>query len=590
MAKIDPLRLKALLEDEPGIVREALAKVHDGESFQTRLEDIFIMDRANAKEQALIDYVTRFKKVRIFLAAIAERGGAIERLDPTGTERLEQIRGKGVDPAGLEAFASRAAAFRCRIKVNNEIRGSGVLISYRLVLTAWHVVGRRPDWDPVVPPRIEIKSSDGNWLRAHMTKHLSKCHDDEWDGLEVSCEDAAGLDDYAVLRLSVPAGFALGHVELASPLPQPLDEAPCFLVHYPMGEDVGFSLGETRLGSQPCRLRHSALTDQGSSGGALFNNQFELLGIHQKRLNDGQIAVPIINIANDNKPEILEFIASDLKPTYLWSLDQTLGSHVVIGRQTFFDALDHMVQPGTPASERLRGIWMRRERADKDQSGLGFAFELLKAFLARRQSDARLIRIALRSGEHDLFALFEAAIDQAQGASVAQAGVRADETTRVAFEADRADALVRRIEQVLTGPIWLYIDGPKNELSSRALQQLEQLVSRAMRSRRIRFILTRMETHHLPLNRFETLDEIELSDAPGVISDFTGDYTEEDVRTTVLAASDDLSLGLQPIQVDDVVKRALGAAQAMHGRYPAATLKQTAERLVRELRERQAEQ
>ncbi|MEO1043810.1 MAG: serine protease [Pseudomonadota bacterium] len=587
MASIAPDLLGTLIEDKPELVQEALDKVHDGTGIQMKLDDIIRLDPFNTAEQAIIGYLTRFNKVREFIIALAGEGEAVAD-DDTAQARLDRIRQAGIDPDGLAAFSLAAKSFRCRILVNNIVMGSGVLVSYRLVLTAWHVVNRKQGWNAQNPPRIEVLTSDGQRLPARPTDPSSPCHPDEWDGIIPNDNELEGFDDFTLLRLSQPVGFALGFAEPVCPPPTWPGQTHCLLVHYPQGELVGLSPGQATFGGERRRFLHTALSDGGSSGGALFNNRLDMIGIHQKSVDGNRKFVPIRNFANDNSAELIRTLERDRRPTYLWSLDQTLDSHMVIGRRMFFDALDHMLDSDKAASKRLRGIWMRREQAEKDQSGLGFGFELLQAFLARRQPEARLVRIALRAGEYDLFKLIEVAFDGAAGASVARAGVREDETTPIAFEADRADALIRRIEAQVQGPIWLYIDGPRSELAGVALNQLEQLLARIMRSERIRFVLTRMETHQLPLTRFDTLDEIDESSAPGVVSEFTGDFELEDVNTTIRAASHDLELDLSPEQIDDIAKDALIGVQPQFGRYPAQSLGQVARRLVAALRDRAA--
>lgn len=587
MASIDPELLKELLDTQPQLVQDALDKVHDGTTIQLRVDDIIMLDPGNTKEQAVIDYVVRFNKVSVFLLALAERGEMIEQ-DDNAAARLAQIRANGFDFDGLEAFSFAAKSFRCRIIVNGTVMGSGVLVSYRLVLTAWHVINRKQGWDPQDPPRIEVLTSDGQRLVARLTKQSSPCHPKEWDGEVPNDNELDGFDDYALLRLTQPVGFLLGFAKWSCPAPDWSNNAHCLLVHFPQGADAPLSPGQASFATAGRRFRHTALSDQGSSGGAVFSNSLALIGVHQKSVGNHRIFVPLRNFANDNTAEVIKVIERDQRPSYMWSLDQTLDSHLIIGRRTFFDALDHMLDGEDPASGPVRGIWVRREQADKDQSGLGFAFDMLKALLARRQPDATLVRIALRAGEYDLFSLVEAAIDGVTGASVARAGVREDETTAVAFEADRANGLVERIEANAIGPIWFYIDGPRSELSGIALTQLEQLLARIMRAERIRFVLTRMETHQLPLSRFDRLDDIDANTPPGVVSEFTGDYVIEDVQTTIRAASDDLGLELNQTQIVDIARIALIGVERQFGRYPASSLGQVAGKLVEQLRDRVA--
>lgn len=584
MANIDPALLGTLITHDRGRVQTALDRVNDGLGIVMPL-DVFEITSAKPIEIALIDYLKNFSQVDKFIATLSGLGEEIA-LENSVAARLTIINKASFDHDKLSAFAHEANAFRCRIRVNGEIKGSGVMVSHRLVLTAWHVVNREQPWDEDAPPRIEVITSDGREVLARPSRPSSPCHPEEWNGTHPNNEDLCNHNDFTLLRLAQPAGFALGFAPVTCPPPTWAGTISCLLVHYPLGADVGVTDGKAFFGDHRPRYVHDAPGDGGSSGGALFSNTFTLIGVHQKRVGEERLFVPLKNFVNDNSRELVNAINADKQPSYLWSLDGSLDGHLIIGRRTFFDALDHMLENEDPGSKRLRGVWMRRKRADEDQSGLGFAFDLLKAFLMRRQPKAHLVRISLRAREADLFTLVEAAFDNIAGASAARAGVREDETTEVAFEADRADALVRRIENSIAGSIWVYIDGPKKELSESVVRQLEQLLSRMQRSARIRFVVTRMESHHLPLGRFESLSEISERSPPGVMYDYTGDFVLEDVKTTIRAASADLELGLDDNGIDDIANKALIGIEPQFGRFPASKLSEVARYLETTLSER----
>lgn len=587
MASIDPALLKTLLDTKPQLVQEAMDRMLDGTGSQAEVDSIIRWDPANPPEIAIINFIDRNNGADRFIAAVVHHGEAIAH-DDSLTARLEEIRQAGADFEGLSAFALAARSFRCRIDVNGTVAGSGVLVSYRLVLTAWHVINQKGGWDAQSPPVIEVRTSDGKKWVAQPVQPFSECHPKEWDGEIPDDNELVGFDDFALLRLSQPVGFALGFAKPSCPPPTWAGNAQCFLVHYPQGQDVGLTFGKATFGGSHRRFRHNLDGLGGSSGGALFDNKATLIGVHQKRMGAHAMFVPMRNFANDNVADFIVTIESDSRPNYLWSLDQTLDSPLIIGRRLFFDALDYMVDAARPASERLRGVWMRREYANKEQSGLSFGFELLRAFLTRRQPEAKLVRIELRAMEEDLFGLVEAAIDGIEGSSIARAGVRKDETAPVAFEADRADALVGQIEARVDGPVWLYIDGPPGELTQTALYQLEQLLSRMLRSQQIRFVFTRLETYRLPVTSFQGLQDITELSSPGIINEYAGDFQMEDLRTTIIAAAHDLMLDLSPQQIEDIAKIALIGVSRDAGRYPANRLGDVALALAGELRKRVA--
>lgn len=585
MAEIDPALLAALLARDEAKVQQALDRVHDGTGVTMPLAFIFGTNPAKPEETALIEYLEAFLSVDKFIGALQALGEAIE-LNAAPMDAVQAIKDASIDPAAYAAFVTAAKAFRCRIRVNGQIMGSGVLVSYRMVLTAWHVINQAQPWPADAPPLIEVLTSDGQILVARPSDPSSPCHPKELAGLIPDDAELAGHDDFALLRLSQPAGFALGFATPTCPPPVWQGSIPCLLVHFPLGADVGHTPGEATFGNAARRFRHTAPGDGGSSGGALFSNTTALIGIHQKQIDAERRFVPIRNFANDDSAALIQVLRHDGRPTYLWSLDGSLDSPLVIGRRALFDALDQMIDGSGPGADRLRGVWMRRKQANLDLSGTGFGFDLLRAFLARRQPDALLTRLALQAGDNDLFALFEAAFDTLGLSSTARAGVREDETTAVAFAADRADALIRAIEAKAGRPVWIYIDGPKEELSETVVRQLEQVLARLTRSASIRFVLTRMESHRLPLARFETLSEIGELSQPGVFHEYVGDFGLEDVRITLRAACADLGLGLAEAVIDDIADLAVKGVPTAFGLYPSSELDAVAQRLVAALRPR----
>jgi hypothetical protein len=587
-AEIDVDLLKGLIMRDPQLVEDVLDRIRREIDPPITLGIIGMTYLQDPLPQAIIKHLGASNLTAAFISALAAEGKEVESVD-TRPNRMTIIQENSFDLHGLEIFAKEAGAFRCRIKVNGHIAGSGILVSYRFVLTAWHVVNKKNGWPASTPPRIEIITSDGKTLPARLSEPFSPCHAAEWDGETPTDEQLKGHDDFALLRLAQPAGFSLGFALLMDPAPVWHDGIRSLLVHFPQGEDVGVSDCTAFFGGASRRYKHTAQTDGGSSGGALFSNQFEFIGIHQRRVGNGRHFIPIGHIANTAESALAKQIASDRIPNYLWSLTGDINGELIIGRRNFFDALDRMLDTSQPGGERLRGVWMRRKRPQEDQSGLGFAFELLQAFLDRRQPEAHLVRVALRAQEPDLFGSIEAALDGITGASVARAGVRENETTDVATVADQAEGLVKRIEERFgADPVWIYFEGPLQELAESTMRQLEQFLVRVQRSSCIRFVLTRLESYRIPLRRFESLQSITLQSTPGVFYDYTGDFEREDVETTIRAASRDLGLGLDDIVVKNIANVVLAGVEATNNLYPTRKLGEVASRLREQLQQQVA--
>ena len=584
MDNIDLALLSDVLTRDEAKVQLAMDRVHEGTGAVMPLAFIFMTSPQKSRAEAIVDYVTLMDSIAAFIGAMRALGEDIAAKPATGAnDPIAAIQAHSLDPEKAAAFLTASSAFRCRIKVNDVVKGSGILVSYRLVLTAWHVANREVPWDFADPPKIEILTSDGHTLPARMAKPYSPCHPDEWAGQFPNDNELENFNDYALLRLTQPVGFTLGFAKPTYPPAPWTGSVPCFLVHYPQGTDVGITPGTANFGGAARRYRHNAPSLTGSSGGALFSNACEFLGIHQKAYGDThRYFVPVRNFANDDTADLVKVVKGDLTPSYLWSIDGSLtnASQLVIGRRVFFDALDHMLDNGGAGSDRLRGIWTRPKRKGDDQSGMSFGYDLLKAFLARRQPDATLTRMALSASATDVFSPLLAAFGLVNEDPLAAAGVREDETTFVAFDADRAKAVVRRIEQSIDGPIWLYIDGPMEELGDIALRQMELLVAQLAQSARIHFVLTRMESHALPLTRFDSLAEIGPLGPPGVVYEYAGDFTLEDVMTTIRAAAHDLALSWDESVIQFLANTAVNGIATSHGLYSASALKTVSDTLL----------
>ncbi|MDN2584290.1 serine protease [Aquibium sp. ELW1220] len=493
-----------------------------------------------------------------------------EVVAPSATD-VQAVAANSFEPKGLEVFSRQAAAYRCRIWVNNQVAGSGVLVSYRLVLTAWHVVNRKTPWDAAQPPRIEILTSDRRRLAARLAGPFSDCHPDEWDDGDIPDADLAGHHDFVLLRLFEPVGYSLGYLDIPAAAAVWAGVIACVLIHYPDGADQGLTFGQIAYGGPSARYEHVVPTRPGSSGGATFSNALEFIGLHQGVIGNRRRLVPAAPYANDDA--FRACLRADGRPTYLWSLTRSLNAHLIIGRRTFFDGLDAIVGD----SRMVRGIWVRRVDPRREEAGLSFSFRMLENFLALRAPEARAVRIDIPTDGSDLFDLIAGVLDDAEPGP-ARPGVRRDETTFVAHERDRADLLVGALDR-RAAPLWLHLEGPSQEPGREMQLQLEQLVSRLASARNIRTVLTRLEKCHMPVPAYQSLADAAQRARPGLLLDYVGGFSRDDVRDLVRVIDSDLGLDLNDGTVEDFVDKALDEAEEELGRYGSAQLAEVSERL-----------
>ena len=281
----------------------------------------------------------------------------------------------------LAAFALRSQSFRCRIRVNGKVTGSGALVSPRLVLTAEHVIATANG----MVPKLEVEGPDDRRYPATVALAVPP-HESEVTGGLPPAEAAAAHSDVALLRLDVPLGRRYAQVDLP-PAPVPCAGKSAFvLVHFPGGKASGISFGEVdRSAAGALRQAHTAKAANGSSGGPGFDAEFRFLGLHQGRLGKVKRIVPFEQFCAN--ADFRARIEGDRQMRYLWSLDGSPEGHLVIGRQTFFDALATIAAGEAPA---LRGIWVRR-KSIAESAGLAFSHDLLSAFLDA--SAHRIVRL-----------------------------------------------------------------------------------------------------------------------------------------------------------------------------------------------------
>jgi hypothetical protein len=561
---ISRLKIETIIGTERALVEEAIKLIHQGGETPMSLDLIELAGMGNTPPldivDALVDYMDKNNMSERFIAVLQRLGREVS--SDAVSPALDPIAAASFDPENMQSFCHSASAYRCRILIGDDIKGSGVLVSHRLVLTAWHVVNEAQPW--TASPRIDVMASDGKRYRARLAGPYSDCHPTEWTGANVDDADLEAHSDFVLLRLVEPIGYSLGHLALPTESCVWAGNTSCMLVHYPDGQDRGFTLGEVTYGGDKPRYEHTVPTAAGSSGGAAFSNGFQFIGLHQGRVGNHRRLVPASRYVNDN--EFRACIGSDTKPTYLWSLNGSLDAHLIIGRQLFFRGLTALVE----GNQSLFGIWIKRLDPQKDEAGLAFAYRMLENFLKLRSPSARAVRIDIPTDGEDLLELTLRLAEGDPSMLQARPGVRLDETTISAYERDRADALVSHLDQ-RDAPLWLYLEGPNQEFSRRTQYQLEQLIARMERARNIKVVMSRLESYNLPVMTHQSLPDVDAGRA-GLLLDYVGDFSREDVRITATAIRDDLAPDLNDDVVEFIVDQSLAGVQDEFGRYSSVKL------------------
>jgi hypothetical protein len=328
----------------------------------------------------------------------------------------------------------------CRIDIDGEQAGTGVLVAPTFVATAAHVIydlvetvdGQRPrpkagslgrltlyfgDAEDFVDGRV----GDGRPIRPSNLKPAPLLH--EWlayISLPTSNERSKSFDINDVAGIGMPDGpWDLALIELAKPPRPEFVGAACHrlplagtmevglhVLHHPNG---GYARGMPLLwsvgrvtgtlgtpGQHPVRLLHDANTAPGSSGAPCFNDNWEIVGLHQAGLRAGAIqdpygpnrAVPVYHWLDR-----LEEIGARASTPYLAELDDVAPAHPVLGRRPTQDRIWRAMHDRASRIERLFVI--------RGEAGMGKSFtaRLIKA-LVRGRGDL-VIEVDVRNVQGD---------------------------------------------------------------------------------------------------------------------------------------------------------------------------------------------
>lgn len=286
----------------------------------------------------------------------------------------------------------------CKVEVELEdgrtSSGTGFLIGPQAVLTNWHVV------EPVLKGAESPPAGSEKKLRLvfdyHRMRGEEKCelaqswligssrtHPLERPTEEVLAEDAdpRGFDshlDFAVLRTARPIGRERGYYSLDPEL-KPCLEIPgsqLVLFQHPGGTTMQVAVGAgTALWPDGVgtRLRHTANSTPGSSGGLLLNSSFKPVALHQCGLKDSH-GVAVVNgaIPTASIAAMQVNVHSVVGTDYIW---KTSDDEAILGRDDFQDRV------GQAADGAVRIITVR----GGEKSGKTFSLSILQSILEPAQ-------------------------------------------------------------------------------------------------------------------------------------------------------------------------------------------------------------
>lgn len=282
----------------------------------------------------------------------------------------------------------------CRIDIDGEQKGTGVLVRPTLVATAAHVimdlikerpgktpVARRgslgrltlvfgdvedylPDKPGVERRKGEVASLHDPWLELVSSPTTNERSRELFDIENI--EGIAAPDgpwDLALIRLAKPPRPGLkGHDLLADEPPS--NPFAIHVLHHPNGalsngQPMQWSYGSMGrgLGAPVVRRLHDANTAPGSSGAPCFDSGWRVVAVHQAGRANGQglhaanRAVPIYHW----RPKVDELEARIDTTPYLAELDDEPGGspHPVLGRRRTQRRLWRAMQPDAGAVDRL---------------------------------------------------------------------------------------------------------------------------------------------------------------------------------------------------------------------------------------------
>ncbi|MBO0935994.1 trypsin-like peptidase domain-containing protein [Fibrella sp. HMF5335] len=440
--------------------------------------------------------------------------GIVDDQRDDGTLASEMLMKGAEGSADLQAMVNvvngfglpKAMAYRllngmkwaCKVHVDGQERGTGILIGPNLVLTAWHVVvdlyqlnqsnpsERIPDKQAANRLQVEFDNYDGylngTLMLRPATSLMVNAHKD-WSVCFKTCHEQELLKtippvltelkdcwDYAVIRLARPIGAERRWANLDPNAVVPRNGQRVMVFQHPQGKSLKFDEGPIAAPAvaNPAvfpglRFLHQANTLPGSSGGPCFDQDFMLFGLHQgewptkptePKLNRG---VPIAGIEAHIRQVIGTLPGPDPADSSIWTLGESERNMPVLGCDEFQSTIWQSVLSGQYRLFVVNGM---------PGSGKTFRTRVLTAMLPA--SGHLIIRL--------------------NGESVSKKSA-AELVDTIAHQASQpSPALVAQVDMNTTAAAWL-----RAEVLPKLLQVLEQ----ARQGRMVWLVLTDLNSYNI---------------------------------------------------------------------------------------------
>ncbi|RKT79432.1 V8-like Glu-specific endopeptidase [Terracoccus luteus] len=498
----------------------------------------------------------------------------------------------------------------CRIDVDGDQQGTGILVAPTLVATAAHLVGTLVDASPTggsspLPgssKRVSVTFGDmadlledsdqptllkgtpaplaASWLAFYSPPAVNELS----NTFEIDSTDGIGAEgpwDIAILRLAHPRPFRT----VKPPRRLPRQPFQVHVLHHPSdgagkGLPLLWSIGrvDRRLGDPPLRLLHSANTSGGSSGAPVFDSQFRVIGIHQA----GGVLPPAVQDAANNRAVPVTPWVSQLAGLELPDAAPVVATveiagpqgspinRTVIGRHVTISRIWRGMKVEAPARDRLLAV------LGDPGLGLRFTKHLVHALVTQFGGTYAAIDVANCQG--DDVDSFSAKVAGAFAAGLPPRQPSGLTTRQRDTRNQTAPDLAKRLQRIArhTGA-WLVLEGfesPSANASPIVIDLVRQLILELPSAPGVRLVLAGWR-ESLPSgfeSSVEYLEEPTADDVsrsllpPGSPDDLVGQ--QRPLVQTLLAASKTELPNAGPYEIAEDARaklaRMLAAAMAMH--------------------------